>query len=698
MQLHPQKFNRMTLIKAAVCLVVILTVLITSAISIAFMSKSAAYDAALGAYEGWIGDLAAAKGESVKNLENGNHSGDEYSAVFGGEFGGFEGVAVVAEASGGRVVYCSSDLLSVDQLLSDKGFSIPEDSSVQVLTLGDKDYAFAAKKVGERTYICGFIDFSASAKAMKNLNSSLLTISIFSVVLVACAFITYIVMTGLNERGHRYRYKFTTDSEGRIVRSNAMFKEDFPQTVRIHDNLAHFGEDNLSAIKLTNFEEDEFIACSTKKLTNGNFRLKGDKLHMPYNSQATQPREVMREAYTALLPKGKAFLIGRISFDNLHNIKEMFGREFAETVHGILYAKVSKIFTYVYDLDLYQLGVLFPNGKNYEALLQDLRDYVNDWNEAIKIESNVVIISVKCGFAICDNYMAERNFDYAMTAAEAALKRATEDKLKNYYVFHGTEIKHYAKYFVNYDIRQMLADNMFEMEYQPQYGIKEGRIVGFEALFRVKKSANMTVNIFDLISYAERTGNMVVLGEFIFDTAMRFAKRVEDKNVKVSLNVSPIQLMQAGFCDNFLAIFNKYELKPGVICVEITESFLVQNFDDAVQKLEILREHGIEVHLDDFGTRYSSLLYLKKLPVSVIKIDREFIIDIKENDLDKSIVEMIVKICRTHDFKCITEGVETREQYDVLKSLGVDIIQGWIIGKSAPADIAARLIDTFVLK
>ena len=105
---------------------------------------------------------------------------------------------------------------------------------------------------------------------MKNLNSSLLTISSFSVIVVVAAFVGYIVMTGLNERGHRYRYKFTTDSEGRILRSNPNFKEDFPQTMRIYDNLAHFSEDNLSAIKLTNFEEDEFIACSTKKLSNGN--------------------------------------------------------------------------------------------------------------------------------------------------------------------------------------------------------------------------------------------------------------------------------------------------------------------------------------------------------------------------------------------------------------------------------------------
>ena len=419
---------------------------------------------------------------------------------------------------------------------------------------------------------------------------------------------------------------------------------------------------------------------------------------MPYDAQATQPRDMMREVYNSILPKGKPFLIGIINFTDLPNINEMFGQEFTERVHSKLYEKIAQRFTYLYVLDIYTIGVLFPDGKDYDILLQDLRGIVDSYNEPIKIDENILNIKVKCGFAICDHTMAQRDFEYAMTSADAALRRALQDDRKDHYLFQGTDIKAYAKFFFDYDIRQMLEDNMFEMEYQPQYGIKEKRIVGFEALFRVKKKANVFVNIFDLISYAERSGYMVLLGEYIFDTAMRFAKRVEDKNVTVSLNVSPVQLMQAGFCENFLEIYNRYDLKPGVVCVEITESFLVENFEYAVKKLEILREHGIEVHLDDFGTRYSSLLYLKKLPVQVIKIDREFVIDVTENELDHSITEMIVGLCNKHELRCIAEGVETRAQFTALEKMGVDIIQGWLIGKSLPAADAMRLIDDFELK
>ena len=699
MQFQPSELNRMTLLKAVASLVIIISVLIVGAVSVWFSAQSAAYDAALGAYVGWNENLC----EKVKSRAAENNIGfgslDAASAetLFGGDYNGFNGALVVTEAGGGRIIYSSSDVFADN--IGSYGVTLPEEGTeVFEVGAGGKYYAVAATGLGEGMYLCGYMDFTASVQAFSGFKTAVIAVFTVSAVLIIGAFAAYVILTGINERGHKYRYKLQTDSEGRILKSNKNFKQDFPQTVRIYDNVAHFDEGKLNAIKLNSFEDEQFLACAAKRTTSGKIKISADALGMPYNAQATQPREMMREMYVSLLPRGKAFLLGIIFIANLHNIKDMFGRDFAEDVHHIIYEKIAKRFKYIYDLDIYNIGVIFPNGKEYEVLMQDLKDIVADLNQYIKIENNVVNMSVKCGFAVCDNTMEQRSFEYAMTAADAALTRTEKEKLKNYYIFRGSEIKQFAKYFFNYDLRQMLKDNLFEMEYQPQYSIAEQRVVGFEALFRVKKSANLAVNIFDLISYAERSGNMMVIGDFIFNTAMSFAKRLENKDIKLSLNVSPVQLMQAGFCDNFLEIYDQYDLKPGSLCVEITESFLVQNFDDAVQKLEVLREHGIEIHLDDFGTRYSSLLYLKKLPVSVIKIDREFVIDIGSNDFDKSITSMIVNICKEQNLMSISEGVETREQYDILKSIGVDIIQGWLIGKSMPADAALKFADEFKLK
>lgn len=699
MQFQTSEFNKMTLIKAAAALVVIISVLIASSISVWFAASNAAYGGALDAYESWSEQLCANAGARAEK-QGIDISSIDYAAaqrLLADDFGGFEGAFIVTEAGGGRIIYCSSDIFT--QSMESYGVTLPGDGSAAfIVNAGGKNYAVALTGFSDGYYIGGYIDYTAGVETFSRLNTSLTAVSVVSAVIIVAAFVVYVVLTGLSERGHKYRYKFVTDVEGRILSANKNFKTDFPQTARIFDNVAHFDGNKLNAIKLGSFEEEVFLACAVKKTSGGKIKISADELGMPYNAQATQPREMMREAYISFLPRGKAFLLGIVNLSNLHNIKDMFGRDFAENVHKIIYDKLAKRFSYIYDLDIYHIGVLFPDGKQYAIIMQDLKDIVTDLNQSIKIDSNIVNMSVKCGFAICDNAMEQRSFEYAMTAADSALIRAQKDKLKNYYIFHGSEIKQYAKYFFNYDLRQMLKDNLFEMEYQPQYSIREERVVGFEALFRIKKSANLAVNIFDLISYAERSGNMMVLGDFIFNTSMRFAKRLEGKGVKLSLNVSPVQLMQAGFCDNFLDIYNQYDLQPGSICVEITESFLVQNFDDAVQKLQVLRENGIEIHLDDFGTRYSSLLYLKKLPASVIKIDREFVIDIDSNDFDRSITKMIVNICKEQNLISISEGVETRAQYDVLKEIGVDIIQGFLIGKSMPADDALRFVEEFKLK
>lgn len=169
----------------------------------------------------------------------------------------------------------------------------------------------------------------------------------------------------------------------------------------------------------------------------------------------------------------------------------------------------------------------------------------------------------------------------------------------------------------------------------------------------------------------------------------------EGRGVTVSLNVSPIQLMQAGFVENFLKIYHKYDLKAGTISVEITESFLMHTFDETLKKLQILCEQGISIHLDDFGTQYSSLLYLKKLPIAAIKIDREFISDIAANEYSRAITRMVLNITKELKLLSISEGIETKEQLQILQEMGCDVIQGYLIGRSVKEDAALEMLRNF---
>ena len=310
------------------------------------------------------------------------------------------------------------------------------------------------------------------------------------------------------------------------------------------------------------------------------------------------------------------------------------------------------------------------------------------------------MVSVKCGFVLSDTAMSSRNYDYIMSAADAALKRAVEDRgdslnRNDYFIFRESQKKLYAKYLFKIDIPQMLENGDFYLEYQPQYSLTENRIVGFEALFRVNRRVQISVSTYEIITYAEQSGNMVLLGDFIFNTGMRFAKSIEGLGVSISLNVSLVQLMQTGFVDNFLKIYRSYNLKPGAISVEITESYLMSAVDDTLKKLEILRSNGISIHLDDFGTKYSSFNYLKQLPIGAIKIDQIFIRDIDRNDYSRFITKMIVDISKNLNLSSICEGVETKQQMETVKALGCDIIQGFLISRSVDEDKARKMIAEY---
>ena len=192
----------------------------------------------------------------------------------------------------------------------------------------------------------------------------------------------------------------------------------------------------------------------------------------------------------------------------------------------------------------------------------------------------------------------------------------------------------------------------------------------------------------------EKNDLIIEIGRFVMVESFKTAKVYEEQEIMFSINVSPVQLLQSGFVSDLIATAEKYEVKPSSIAIEITETIMMELFDDIIDKLRLIRSYGFEIHLDDFGTGYSSLLYLSNLPVNVIKIDKEFVRDLKEEST-RLIISKVISMAVGLNLKVIAEGVETEKESQLLEKYGGQIMQGYLYSKPVPAEDVQVLIDKF---
>lgn len=236
----------------------------------------------------------------------------------------------------------------------------------------------------------------------------------------------------------------------------------------------------------------------------------------------------------------------------------------------------------------------------------------------------------------------------------------------------------------------------FTINFQPQYYVGSRKMRGVEALIRWKDQDGKMISPSVFIPIAEKNGTIVPIGNWVIEESIRIFASWKKKykcDVVLSLNISAIQYMRDDFIDSLLAIIKKYEVNPAELELEITESVLIENFKEVTRKLHILRDYGIKISLDDFGTGYSSLSYLKGLPIDTLKIDKSFIDTIILDENTRVITESIVFMVKKLGFETIAEGVETDEQFEYLKNIGCDCIQGYLLGKPVESEKIEELLS-----
>ena len=244
-------------------------------------------------------------------------------------------------------------------------------------------------------------------------------------------------------------------------------------------------------------------------------------------------------------------------------------------------------------------------------------------------------------------------------------------------------------------LKEAVNMNRFLLYYQPQYDSKSQKLRGVEALLRWQDDSGKMISPGVFIPIAEKSGMIVPIGTWVLEEGIRkYAAWRENYNcdMVLSLNISSIQYKRPDFVSNLLEILEKYRVNPKDIELEITESVLIDDFDQVVAKLRMLKEYGIKISLDDFGTGYSSLSYLKGLPIDTLKIDKSFIDTVIQDECTQVITESIISMVKKLGFETVAEGVETEEQYEYLKKIECDNIQGFLLGKPMPADEIVGLL------
>jgi diguanylate cyclase (GGDEF)-like protein len=239
-------------------------------------------------------------------------------------------------------------------------------------------------------------------------------------------------------------------------------------------------------------------------------------------------------------------------------------------------------------------------------------------------------------------------------------------------------------------LRSAIQQNELALYFQPQVDALSGRLTGVEALLRWHHDGRF-IPPDQFIPVAEDTGQIIAIGDWVIDRAI--AQIVEWRKQygdipPIAINLSPRQFWRPALSRHILDKLRASGLPTSALEVEVTESVLLQAESGSLEELEIFRDSGIGIALDDFGTGYSSLSYLRRLPICILKIDRSFIIDLtspEESQRSQALVRAIIVMAHNLSLKIIAEGVETQEQLECLRTLGCDIIQGYLISQPIPA-------------
>ena len=397
--------------------------------------------------------------------------------------------------------------------------------------------------------------------------------------------------------------------------------------------------------------------------------------------------------------KNKKFAILFLDLDNFKWVNDSMGHHFGDKVLIEVGKRINKVISQ--DSVFSRLGgdefVLLTPYSKVSVISELAQEIIKTVKNPVYIDNMELNVGWSIGISLFPEHSSEYNT--LLKNSDMAMYEAKESG-KNNFKYFNESMNTLAQRRLEFDtcLRSAVEKKEFTLVYQPKGNFDTKDILGFEALIRWNDPKLGVITPEEFIPIAEQSGYIYTIGLWVLETAFNDLQSIHKKyntnKFHMAINISGKQLEDKRFLDDVKYLIKKTEVSVSSLEFEITETALMNNIQSVIPILNELKNIGISLSIDDFGTGYSSLTYLKKMPIDILKIDKEFISELDSNDDDKAIVEATIALAKSLKLKTVAEGVEKIEQSDILKKMDCNLYQGYLYSKPLPIDVLFDFIET----